>query len=167
MTLQELNNLSPEEKKTQLQQCCGAAAWVEKMLANFQFPDKASLLKKAEEIWCQCTEADWREAFTHHPRIGSRETLAQKFASTVHFTTLEQKGASGADEATLDALLAGNQAYENKFGFIFIVCATGKSAAEMLSLLQLRLNNHPSDEIMIAAAEQNKITLIRLEKLLA
>ena len=136
-------------------------------MGRFPFADKASLLGAAEEIWWQCTEKDWLEAFTHHPRIGSRETMAQKFSSTAHWTVDEQKGTTQADEETIDGLLAGNKEYEEKFGFIFIVCATGKSAVEMLSLLQARLPNEKQYEIRIAAAEQHKITMLRLEKLLA
>jgi len=167
MTVMELNQLPAVEQADCLTKCCGARAWVKKMLAHFPFADKPSLLTKAEQSWWQCAEADWLEAFTHHPRIGSRETMAEKFASTVHWTTEEQKAAGQADETTIDALMTGNREYEKKFGFIFIVCATGKTAAEMLSLLQLRMGNTPADEIKIAAAEQNKITLLRLEKLLA
>jgi len=167
MTLAEFNYLSKPEQSATLAKCCGATAWVDKMIERFPFADKASLLKDAEQTWWQCTEKDWLEAFTHHPRIGSRETMAEKFSSTVHWTVNEQKGAAEANEETLDALLADNQEYEKKFGFIFIVCATGKSAIEMLSLLQLRLLHEKEIEIRIAAAEQHKITLLRLEKLLA
>ncbi|MEO5684953.1 MAG: 2-oxo-4-hydroxy-4-carboxy-5-ureidoimidazoline decarboxylase [Chitinophagaceae bacterium] len=167
MTLTELNHLSKTEQTASLEKCCGAAAWVQKMMAQFPFADKASLLKVAATQWWQCKPADWLEAFTHHPRIGSRETLAKKFSATVHWTVNEQQGTHGADENTIDALLAGNDAYEKKFGFIFIVCATGKSAAEMLALLQARLLNEKGTEIRLAAAEQNKITILRLEKLLA
>jgi len=167
MKLQELNHLPVAEKTARLQQCCGATVWVKKMLAHFPFAGKDDVRSMAEKTWWQCSAADWLEAFTHHPRIGSRETMAQKFSATVHWTTEEQKGTSQANAETIDALLAGNQAYENKFGFIFIVCATGKTAAEMLMLLQQRLNNEPDNEIKIAATEQNKITLLRLEKLLA
>jgi 2-oxo-4-hydroxy-4-carboxy-5-ureidoimidazoline decarboxylase len=166
MTLAEFNHLPKPEQSVCLAKCCGATAWVKKMMEHFPFANKTLLLKDAEQIWWQSTEKDWLEAFTHHPRIGSRETMAQKFSSTAHWTVNEQKGAAQANEETLDDLLAGNQEYEKKFGFIFIVCATGKSAVEMLSLLQLRLLHEKEIEIRIAAGEQNKITLLRLEKLL-
>ena len=167
MTLAALNHLPVSEQFEQLAKCCGATAWVNKMLACFPFADSTSLLQKAEEVWWQCNENDWLEAFTHHPRIGSRETLQAKFSATAHWAAEEQKTTAQADAITIDALLAGNNEYEKKFGFIFIVCATGKSAREMLSILQLRLPNDKETEIGIAAAEQNKITLLRLEKLLA
>jgi 2-oxo-4-hydroxy-4-carboxy-5-ureidoimidazoline decarboxylase len=111
-------------------------------------------------------EADWREAFTHHPRIGDVSKLREKFASTATWSSQEQKGVSGASEETIQALAQGNRAYEEKFGFIFLVCATGKSAEEMLALLRERMPNDAAAELRIAAGEQAKITRIRLEKLL-
>ena len=166
MTLAAFNQLPEQERKENLAKCCGATAWVEKMMRRFPLADKATLLKEAEKLWWQCTAADWLEAFTHHPRIGSREMMAQKFSSTAQWAADEQKGTSQAAAATIDALLLGNKAYEEKFGFIFIVCATGKSATEMLSVLQARLPNEKENETRIAAAEQSKITALRLEKLL-
>jgi len=166
MTLAEFNQLPEQEKKENLVKCCGATAWIEKMMQRFPFASKAILLHEAEQLWWQCTEKDWLEAFTHHPRIGSRETMAKKFSTTAHWAADEQKGTSQAAAATIDALLLGNEAYEKKFGFIFIVCATGKSATDMLSLLQQRLPNEKEKETRIAATEQNKITALRLEKLL-
>jgi len=167
MTVAAFNQLPEQERKESLAKCCGATAWVEKMMQRFPFTDKASLLKEAEQLWWQCTTTDWLEAFTHHPRIGSREMMAQKFSSTAQWAADEQKGTSQAAAATIDALLLGNKAYEEKFGFIFIVCATGKSATEMLSVLEARLPNEKENETRIAAAEQSKITALRLEKLLA
>lgn len=109
---------------------------------------------------------DWLEAFTHHPRIGDVKNLRQKFASTAQWSQDEQKGVHGVPEDVIQALADGNARYEKKFGHIFLVCATGKSAQEMLALLQQRLHNTPETELRVAMQEQAKITRLRLEKLL-
>jgi 2-oxo-4-hydroxy-4-carboxy-5-ureidoimidazoline decarboxylase len=125
------------------------------------------LLNDAEDQWYECSEADWLQAFTHHPKIGDVDSLKKKFASTAKWAGNEQGAVNSASEETLKALAKGNDDYEKKFGFIFIVCATGKSADEMLQLLQERLPNDKAGEIKIAMEEQNKITQLRLQKLLA
>ncbi|MEO5563123.1 MAG: 2-oxo-4-hydroxy-4-carboxy-5-ureidoimidazoline decarboxylase [Chitinophagaceae bacterium] len=171
MTLHELNILPKDQLKKELTKCCGSSAWVEKMLAFFPADDLVELLEDAEEQWYLCTQEDWKEAFGHHPKIGDVESLKKKFASTAHpidigWASGEQSGVNKASQETIEALAKGNQDYEKKFGYIFIVCATGKSAEEMLEILQERLPNDPAEEIEIAADEQNKITKLRLEKLL-
>ncbi|MFC6225064.1 2-oxo-4-hydroxy-4-carboxy-5-ureidoimidazoline decarboxylase [Hymenobacter artigasi] len=168
MTLPELNHLPKPALAAALQTCCGSTAWVENMLAAFPISDVETLMDEAKTQWNKLSEADWREAFTHHPKIGGDvEALRAKFASTSTWAEGEQASVKQASQETLEALAAGNAAYEKKFGYIFIVCATGKSAEEMLALLQARLTNKSEDEILIAAGEQDKITRIRLEKLLA
>ncbi|MDB5234822.1 MAG: hypothetical protein JWR44_1815 [Hymenobacter sp.] len=138
------------------------------MLAIFPVADAEMLMQQATVIWNKLSEADWREAFTHHPKIGGDvAALREKFASTSTWAEGEQASVKQASQATLEALAAGNSDYEQKFGYIFIVCATGKTAEEMLTLLQARLPNKPEVEILIAMGEQDKITRIRLEKLLA
>src|SRR5205085_9973807 len=102
----------------------------------------------------------------HHPRIGDREALRRRFAATAAWAGEEQRGARAAGEETLTALAAANQAYEQKFGYIFIVCATGRSADEMLAILGRRLEADPARELETAAREQRAITRLRLEKLL-
>ena len=168
MTLSELNSLPKPDLAEALQKCCGAMAWVENMAAKFPIVDAETLLAQATTTWNSLPEADWREAFTHHPKIGGNvAALREKFASTSTWAEGEQASVREASQETLEALAAGNTEYEQKFGYIFIVCATGKSADEMLGLLLARLPNKPEDEILIAAGEQDKITRIRLEKLLA
>jgi 2-oxo-4-hydroxy-4-carboxy-5-ureidoimidazoline decarboxylase len=167
MTLHELNLLPKEQLKEELFKCCGSTAWVNKMLPFFPADDMVEILEDAEEQWWLCSEQDWLEAFTHHPKIGDVESLKQKFASTANWASGEQSGAATASQQTLEALAKGNEDYEQKFGYIFIVCATGKSAEEMLQLLLERLPNTSAEEIKIAADEQNKITKLRIEKLLA
>jgi 2-oxo-4-hydroxy-4-carboxy-5-ureidoimidazoline decarboxylase len=167
MTLHELNILPLSQLKEELFKCCGSTTWVEKMLPFFPADDIVELLNDAEEQWYACAEADWLQAFTHHPKIGDIASLKKKFASTAQWAGNEQGAVHNASDDTLNALAKGNEDYEQKFGFIFIVCATGKSADEMLALLQQRLPNSRADEIKIAMEEQNKITQLRLQKLLA
>ncbi len=167
MTLHELNILPPEQLKQALFNCCGSTNWVEKMLPFFPADDMVEILNDAEDQWYDCTEADWLQAFTHHPKIGDVASLTKKFAATAQWASGEQSAVTAASQETIAALAKGNSDYENKFGFIFIVCATGKSADEMLQLLQQRLPNTKEEEIKIAMDEQNKITQLRLQKLLS
>ena len=167
MTLHELNILPKEQLKAELFKCCGSNRWVEKMLPFFPADDMAELLYDAEDQWYECNETDWLESFNHHPKIGDMDSLKKKFATTAGWASGEQGAVAEASEETLKALAEGNEAYEKKFGFIFIVCATGKSADEMLQLLQERMPNDKEHEIIIAMDEQNKITQIRLQKLLS
>ena len=136
------------------------------MLSFFPADDLVELLEDAEEQWFKCSEQDWKEAFSQHPKIGDIDSLNKKFSDTAHWASDEQSGTSGASAETIKVLVEANKKYEEKFGYIFIVCATGKTADEMLAMLQTRLQNSPEVEIEIAADEQNKITKLRLEKLL-
>lgn len=165
--LERLNKGSPEEARAELMRCCGCLAWADAVVARRPFADEAALLSAADEEWARTSEAHWREAMTHHPRIGDVSKLREKFAATATWSSQEQQGVGAASEETLHALAEGNRAYEDRFGFIFLVCATGKGADEMLALLRSRLDNPLPDELRIAAGEQAKITRIRLEKLLS
>jgi 2-oxo-4-hydroxy-4-carboxy-5-ureidoimidazoline decarboxylase len=142
--------------------CCGASRWVERMLARRPFGDRETLLGAARQEWIALSSADWREAFTHHPRIGDRAALGRRFAATRHLSAHEQSGVDPASEEIISALAAGNRAYEERFGYVFIVCATGKSAREMLELLEQRMPHDAETELRVAANEQAKITEIRL-----
>ena len=164
MTISEFNLLNKDAKSALLQQCCGSKTWISKMLEEELPEDGETLLNVAEEKWSDCTEEDWREAFLHHPKIGDIEGLRKKFSKD-QFAGGEQSLVNVASEQTLVALAKGNKEYEEKFGYIFIVCATGKSADEMLAILQSRLVNDPKKEIKIEMEEQNKITKLRLQKL--
>lgn len=166
MTIEELNALTPDSAREELARCCGSVRWVEGMLARRPFHDKSAARAASDAAWAETSEKDWLEAFSHHPRIGGKDALRAKFSATSSWAQSEQAGAASADEATLDALAKGNADYEARFGFIFIVCATGKTAPEMLALLRARLPNARASELKIAAAEQHKITKVRLEKLL-
>ncbi len=166
MTLSELNQLPPDERKAALTTCCGSTIWVDTLASLFPFENAEQLFREAETIWESCSEADWREAFAHHPKIGDIDSLRARFASTKAWAAGEQAGVASASQNVLEDLAEGNRLYEEKFGYIFIICATGKSAGEMLDSLNARLPNAPETEIRIAMQEQGKITRIRLEKLL-
>lgn len=154
------------EAREALTRCCGASRWVAGMLRRRPFGDDATLMAAADSVWGKMEEADVLEAFSHHPEIGADvEALRAKFGATAAWSEGEQSGAAGASEETLLALRDGNVAYRERYGFIFIVCATGKSADEMLGLLRARLNNERAAELAIAAGEQAKITRLRLDKL--
>ena len=164
--LQQLNAAPADEAKQLLMRCCGSAKWAEGMVAARPFESPEQLFREADSQWERTGPDDWREAMTHHPRIGEQQ-LRAKFASTQGWSSQEQQGVQGASDQVLRELANGNHAYEERFGFIFLVCATGKSAAEMLELLRARLNNEPEIELRVAAGEQAKITRIRLQKLLS
>ena len=166
MTLNEFNHLPKEEAAAQLATCCGSTKWQAELMKAFPFMDEQALLNKAVSDWYDaCTEADWLEAFTHHPKIGDIESLKEKFASTQHLAGNEQAGVNEASLAVIQELALANADYEKKFGFIFIVCATGKSAPEMLRLLKDRLKNTHAEELNIAMGEQAKISFLRLKRI--
>jgi 2-oxo-4-hydroxy-4-carboxy-5-ureidoimidazoline decarboxylase len=159
---QRVDRAPVQEARAVLTTCCGSTQWVERMLERRPFGSNDALLRSARSEWFALSPSDWREAFIHHPKIGDRESLRARFPVTADLSASEQGGVTGASDETLDALADGNRAYEAKFGYIFIVCATGKSGAEMLALLRARLPNDPATEIRIAADEQSKITALRL-----
>lgn len=165
LTVDEFNALPAPQATEAMLRCCGAAKWAGKVVARQPYKSFDDLLIAADEAFAELEPGDWLEAFSHHPKIGDLDSLRAKFATTSDWASGEQSGVSMARETTLAALAEGNRAYEEKFGYIFIVCATGKSADEMLELLERRLPNEPEDEIQAAAAEQMKITHLRLHKL--
>ena len=157
-----IDSAPEQEARDLLWTCCGSSRWVERMLARRPFGSRETALDVAREEWFALTRAEWIQAFSHHPRIGDRDALRRKFAATGALSEREQAGVSGASDETLAALLDGNREYETRFGYIFIVCATGKSADEMLALLRARLKNDPETEIGIAAEEHARICELRL-----
>jgi OHCU decarboxylase len=158
-----LNALSDERARAALQRCCGARQWVDGMLAARPFASDAELRAAAERVWWRLGRADWLEAFAAHPRIGARGKGEGE--AMTDWARHEQAGADGAVEATLAALAQGNRAYEQRFGHVFLICATGRTADEMLGALRGRLTNDPATELRVAAEEQAKITRLRLDKL--
>lgn len=145
---------------------CGCGRWAEAMAAKRPFSSIEALHAAADEVWWSLAPENWKEAFSHHPRIGSRDALKEKFARTAAWASGEQARVSEADEALIDGLLSGNDEHEARFGYIFIVCATGKSAAEMLTILRTRLGNDEASELRASACEENRITHLRLQKLI-
>ncbi len=165
MTIGSLNMLPSGDAITLFRQVCDALRWAEEMVRRRPFLDSQHLAKTADEVWNSLDADDWKEAFSHHPMIGDVSDLHARFPRSAKLSQAEQAGLSRADDGILRDLAAGNRMYKAKFGFIFIVCATGKSAPETLSILRNRLGNDASEELEIAAAEQSKITRIRLEHL--
>jgi 2-oxo-4-hydroxy-4-carboxy-5-ureidoimidazoline decarboxylase len=161
-----LNALSLADAGVALTRCCGARRWVSGMLDGLPFESVDELMLSADEIWVRLGPSDYLEAFAHHPEIGADlAALRERFGATSGWSSAEQAGVNAADEATLVALRDANRAYQQRFGYIFIICASGKSAREMLDALEARIGNEPDAELAIAAAEQSKITKLRLAKL--
>lgn len=163
----ELLDRAPrDEARAMLFRCCGSSRWADAMADRRPFGDDAALYAIADEEWSCASRDEVMEALSHHPRIGaSMDELRKKYASTASWSAGEQSGASAASEATLRALAEANTRYEAKFGHVFVVCATGKTAEEMLAILGTRMHNDPDTECTVAREEQRKITKIRLEKL--
>jgi len=166
LNIHELNQLSAEMSRLEFQRCCGATRWAEAMTTARPFRHVDHLLTAASEVWHGLGRDDHLEAFAAHPKIGDLESLRAKFQTTESWPEGEQAGVAEASAEVLQRLARGNRSYEKRFGYIFIVCASGKSAREMLALLEERLSNHPHEEPGIAAAEQEKITRLRILKLL-
>jgi len=159
-----LNQSAEEEARQGLLRCCGSQRWAEGMLQSRPFADDASVFEVAEAVWKDLSEEDWLEAFSHHPRIGERKLSTRAPAETRQWASQEQAGAARASAQTQEDLEEGNRIYEERFGHVFLICATGLSAPAMLASLRQRLGNDPETELGIAAGEQAKITRLRLQK---
>ena len=164
--LARLNARPPREAAEQLRGCCGSSRWVEAMLARRPFESVADLLSAADEAWRATGPEDWDEAFSQHPRIGERHAAAPVSATALAWSAGEQGAAAGAGGWARSALARANQAYQRRFGRIYIVCAAGRSAEALLADIAVRMNNDPDRERAIAAEEQRKITRLRLETLM-
>lgn len=166
-TLEQFNNLSETEATDKLLTCCTSEAWAKALAAQKPFSDVEAMIQASNQAWDEAakSEANLMEAFEGHPQIGNVDSLKEKYRNTQASAAHEQSGASEADDSVLEALAQGNQDYLDKFGFIFIVFATGKSAQQMLDLLLARLPNSRETELKNAAAEQNKITSLRIKKM--
>jgi 5-hydroxyisourate hydrolase / 2-oxo-4-hydroxy-4-carboxy-5-ureidoimidazoline decarboxylase len=169
MTLNELNGLDEDVATRELLRCCGSTRWAREMAAARPFTSVDAVTAAADTIWAGLDRADWLEAFSAHPRIGAglpAEARSAKAGGDAVWAAAEQAGAASASTDVLARLVEANREYEARFGYIFIVCATGKSAEEMLQLLEGRLDNDPLIEVRVAADEQRKITRLRIAKLL-
>ncbi|AAZ24791.1 2-oxo-4-hydroxy-4-carboxy-5-ureidoimidazoline decarboxylase [Colwellia psychrerythraea] len=167
MILEDLNQLPAAEASHTFMQCCSASAWVKKMVTARPFSSELAIKKAADDAWQGLTEQDYFEAFEGHPKIGDVSSLRAKYANTKELAGNEQGLVKEANDDVLEVLSQGNSDYEKKFGFIFIVCATGKSAKQMSDLLQARLPNNKTQELVNAAEEQRKIFQLRIDKALA
>jgi len=165
MDLAEFNSLPLASAEAALLDCCGSVRWAKSVVAQRPYTDVTALYQTADAVWRNLGRADWLEAFGRHPQIGEKATSGSE--ASRQWSEGEQAGAHSAAENTIERLAKGNRAYREKFGFIFIICATGKSAEEMLAILGERLHNDPGRELHIAAEQQRLITRRRLEKLLA
>ncbi|WP_437731063.1 allantoicase [Sorangium sp. So ce1335] len=164
--LRWLNALTEPEAAAELRVACGSSAWAAQVAAARPFRDEEHLLAAAAQAFARLGAEDWLEAFRAHPRIGETRPQAEASAAAARLSREEQAGMSAAGQETREELARNNRVYDEKFGFIYIVCATGKSAEEMLGTLRERLEHTPEEERVIAAEEQRKITEIRLKKLL-
>jgi hydroxyisourate hydrolase len=162
--LDQLNRLSLKQAEAEFLKCCGSTRWARELTDARPFADIDNLVETADSIWRSLTEEDWLEAFRAHPKIGEQKAAAVQTEQARNWSAQEQSGTKSAGAETKAALAEGNQKYEERFGFIFIVCATGKSSEEMLAVLNSRLQNDPKTELPVAAEEQRKITRLRLEK---
>lgn len=161
-----LNSLTADEAAKELLQCCGSKRWAAEIATARPYESLETLLATANDVWWSLERSDWLEAFRSHPKIGEKKADTKVSAQSQQWSGQEQSGVAGATQNTVDSLAALNEDYEQKFGFIFIICATGKTSDEMLSALRERLQHDRETELPIAAAEQGKITELRLKKLL-
>jgi len=159
--------LPPEEAAAEILSCCGSHAWAAKLAAMRPFADEQNLFAAADDCWRNLAEADWLEAFRSHPRIGEQHAQKQTTAVSSAWSRSEQSQMKEADAAILLRMREGHRAYEERFGRIFIVCASGKKPAEMLAILERRLTNNPAQELLESAAQQRQIMQLRLRKWLA
>ncbi|MFG1496750.1 2-oxo-4-hydroxy-4-carboxy-5-ureidoimidazoline decarboxylase [Saccharospirillum sp. HFRX-1] len=164
MTVEEINALPADQMAAFLRTTCTAERWIERMVAARPFKDRTDLLDSARIHWAGTNEEDWRQAFEGHPMIGDIDSLRAKYHASKDLSSAEQAGATGASEATLQALAEGNKRYLKRHGFIFIVFASGKTADQMLELLNARIDNSTDQELKLAAQQQLKITLKRLDE---
>jgi len=162
-TLEAWNKADVTTAQDAMLNCCGARRWAVAMVALRPIGSIAELSAAADRVWSEMEEADWMEAFTCHPRIGERKTMHAS-AQSAAWSLQEQSSTAAAAERVLAELAAGNVLYEQRFGFTYIVCATGKSAEEMLAILNRRLARDRATELREAAEQQRQITQMRLGK---
>jgi 2-oxo-4-hydroxy-4-carboxy-5-ureidoimidazoline decarboxylase len=160
-----LNTLPEDTARQEFHKCCGAKWWCEQMNEARPFADATAIPVAADRAFDAMPGQAWLEAFGGHPKIGDLDSLRMRLAGNKQWSAGEQAGVEVADEETLQKLADRNREYEQRFRYVFIVCATGKTAAEMLALLELRLRNNDSKELRVASQEQRKITHLRLGKL--
>jgi OHCU decarboxylase len=165
LTLGRLNAVSPSEAERELLACCGSRTWARHVAAGRPYADLDALVATSDRVWSRLSPEDWREAFAKHPRIGER-AAATATATERGWSGGEQSRAQKSPAAVLAELAIANAEYEDRFGHVFLICATGKTADEILANARSRLRNDPDRELAVAAEEQRRITHLRLRKLL-
>jgi 2-oxo-4-hydroxy-4-carboxy-5-ureidoimidazoline decarboxylase len=165
--LERWNHLPAEDAVKEIHPCCGSKVWSEEMAGRRPYGDVTTLLAASDETWSNLAAADWMEAFRSHPRIGETRAARSASAQSATWSSQEQRDVAAAGEAVRSALAEANQRYEQRFRHIFIVCATGKSAPEILEILLSRLHNDQQTELREAVEQQRQIIHIRLEKWLS
>lgn len=165
--LERVNHLSKKKAAAMFLDFCGSREWAARMTGNRPFATVADLFAKADAIWAELPQKDWLEAFHHHPPIGGKRAAAKQSSKASRWSAKEQSTAQAASAGTLALLAAANRAYAEKFGYVFLICATGKTSEEILQALRKRMQNDPATELRLAADEQRKITRLRLERLIA
>ena len=165
-SIKRLNDLNAAEATAEFLKCCGSTKWARAMTAARPFASEQELFAKADDILSSLEDEDWRQAFRAHPKIGEKKAATAQSQQEQKWSAQEQSGVAAASVEAISQLAERNREYQDRFGFIFIVCASGKSSDEMLAILNSRIDNDPQTELRIAAEEQSKITRLRLEKLL-
>jgi 2-oxo-4-hydroxy-4-carboxy-5-ureidoimidazoline decarboxylase len=158
------NLLDPIAAARAILPCCGSQAWAEEMTARRPFADEAAVLLAANTVWLGLPKSAWQEAFASHPRIGQQKAPGEATPLALAWSRAEQSAAASQDEATLRRLAEGNRRYEQRFGRIFIVCASGSTAAQILTALERRLGHDPVTELQEAAEQQRQIMQLRLHR---
>jgi 2-oxo-4-hydroxy-4-carboxy-5-ureidoimidazoline decarboxylase len=158
------NALDPADAAREVLPCCGSQAWTIALAAQRPIADEASLIQISSAIWLALPEEEWHEAFSSHPRIGQKDPQAHATKESLNWSSNEQYSALSADDATKLALEEANQRYEQKFGGIFIVCAAGKTPAQILAILEARMQSDAVTELREAAEQQRQITQLRLHR---
>ena len=178
MNFQDFNALDEESAARELRRCCGSTRWVESMTRARPFPSAEAMADIGDAVWMSLNSADWLEAFAAHPRIGETKPLESAGPASPKLRVVrpgegapgweaqEQSGTRSATEKVKERLAARNHQYEARFGYIFIVCATGKTVEQMLAIVEDRLQNDSHEELRIAVEEQRQITRLRIGKLL-
>ena len=166
-SIRKLNELPAEVAEAEFLKCCGSKRWAHEMNEGRPFKTLDELFAEADRVWWSLNESDWLEAFRAHPKIGEKKAATLQSTEAQKWSAQEQSGVAQASPETISELAQRNKQYEDRFGFIFIVCASGKSSEEMLAIINDRMRNDTETELRTAAAEQGKITRLRLEKLLS
>jgi 2-oxo-4-hydroxy-4-carboxy-5-ureidoimidazoline decarboxylase len=162
--LKRWNDLASADAAREILPCCGSQRWAHALARLRPFADAEALLARSDEVWSQLDPADWNEAFSSHPRIGEKKAPESATERSAQWSGQEQSGVAQSSESIQEQLKRANDEYEQRFGRIYIVCASGKSAEEMLAILYRRLENDEASELREAAEQQRQITQLRLRK---